>query len=76
GIFKLLTGTVVFGYGDFLLLAAVGAWFGYPMLLYTIFASCIFGIIIAIAIILVAKRTNVIAFGPGIILATFFYLLT
>ncbi|MDE4963665.1 prepilin peptidase, partial [Francisella tularensis subsp. holarctica] len=30
----------------------------------------------AIAINLVAKRTYVIAFGPEIILATFFYLLT
>ncbi|AJI45789.1 prepilin peptidase [Francisella tularensis subsp. novicida] len=75
-IYKIFTGKEGFGYGDFKLLAAVGAWFGYPMLLYTIFASCIFGIIIAIAINLVAKRTNVIAFGPAIILATFFYLLT
>ena len=75
-VYKIFTGKEGFGHGDFKLLAAVGAWFGYPMLLYTIFVSCIFGIVIAITINLVAKRTHVIPFGPAIILATFFYLLT
>ncbi|APC91750.1 MULTISPECIES: prepilin peptidase [Francisella] len=75
-IYKIFTGKEGFGHGDFKLLAAVGAWFGYSMLLYTIFISCIFGILIAIIINLIAKRTNVIPFGPAIILATFFYLLT
>ncbi|AFJ43778.1 prepilin peptidase [Francisella orientalis] len=75
-IYKILTGKEGLGYGDFKLLAAIGAWFGYTVLLYTIFASCIFGILIAIGINLIAKRTNVIPFGPAIILATFFYLLT
>ena len=76
-IYKIFTGKEGFGYGDFKLLAAVGAWFGYPMLLYTIFVSCIFGIVIAIVINIIAeRRTNVIPFGPAIILTTFFYLLT
>ena len=75
-LYKILTGKEGFGHGDFKLLAAIGAWFGYPMLLYTIFASCIFGIFIAIGINLIAKRTNTIPFGPAIILATFFYLIT
>ncbi|AIT08527.1 peptidase A24 [Candidatus Francisella endociliophora] len=75
-IYKILTGKEGFGHGDFKLLAAIGAWFGYPMLLYTIFASCIFGIIIAIVINIIARRTNIIPFGPAIILATFFYIMT
>ncbi|ASG68138.1 prepilin peptidase [Francisella halioticida] len=75
-IYQFFTGKEGFGYGDFKLLAAIGAWFGYPILLYTIFASCLFGIIIAIIVNLVARRTNIIPFGPAIILATFFYLLT
>ncbi|MED7789075.1 prepilin peptidase [Francisella sp. 19X1-34] len=75
-IYKIFTGKEGFGYGDFKLLAAIGAWFGYPMLLYTIFASCIFGIIIAIFINIIGRKTNIIPFGPAIILATFFYLLT
>lgn len=75
-IYKILTGKEGFGYGDFKLLAAIGAWFGYQMLLYTIFASCIIGIFMAILINLTSKRTNTIAFGPSIILATIFYLLT
>lgn len=75
-LYKILTGKEGFGHGDFKLLAAIGAWFGYPMLLYTIFASCIFGIFIAIGINLIARRTNTIPFGPAIILATFFYLIT
>ncbi|MFV9965416.1 MAG: A24 family peptidase [Francisella endosymbiont of Hyalomma asiaticum] len=75
-VYKIFTGKEGFGHGDFKLLAAVGAWFGYMMLLYTIFVSCIFGIVIAITINLVAKRTHVIPFGTAIILATFFYILT
>lgn len=75
-LYKILTGKEGFGYGDFKLLAAIGAWFGYQMLLYTIFASCITGIIMAIIINLTSKRTNTIAFGPSLILATIFYLLT
>ncbi|MGQ4005209.1 prepilin peptidase [Francisellaceae bacterium CB300] len=75
-IYKILTKKEGFGHGDFKLLAAIGAWFGYQMLLYTIFASCIIGIFVAIAINLSSKKTNIITFGPSIILATIFYLLT
>ena len=75
-IYKILTKKEGFGYGDFKLLAAIGAWFGYQMLLYTIFASCIIGIFVALIINLTNKKTNIIAFGPSIILATIFYLLT
>jgi leader peptidase (prepilin peptidase)/N-methyltransferase len=75
-IYKIITKKEGFGHGDFKLLAAIGAWFGYQMLLYTIFASCIIGIFVAIAINLSSKKTNIIAFGPSIILATIFYLLS
>ncbi|GAB4222616.1 MAG: A24 family peptidase [Francisella sp.] len=75
-IYKILMKKEGFGYGDFKLLAAIGSWFGYKMLWYTIFISCIFGIIIAIVVNVFHKRTNIIPFGPAIIFATFFYLLT
>lgn len=75
-IYKILTKKEGFGHGDFKLLAAVGAWFGYSMLLYTIFVSCIIGILIALITNISKKKTNVIAFGPSIILAVIFYLLT
>ncbi|QIV94465.1 prepilin peptidase [Allofrancisella frigidaquae] len=75
-IYKSFTAKEGFGYGDFKLLAAIGAWFGYQMLIYAIFASCIIGLIIAGLINLFGRRTNVIAFGPSIILASIFYLAT
>ena len=76
-LYKFLTGKEGFGFGDFKLLAAVGAWFGYQMLLYTIFASCIFGIVLAIVINIFSKeKTTVLPFGPSIILAVVFYLVT
>ncbi|MFC4891586.1 prepilin peptidase [Pseudofrancisella aestuarii] len=76
-LYKILTGKEGFGYGDFKLLAAIGAWFGVQMLLYTVFISCIIGIILAIVLSLFKKeKTSVLPFGPAIILAVIFYLLT
>jgi leader peptidase (prepilin peptidase)/N-methyltransferase len=75
-IYKLITKKEGFGYGDFKLLAAVGAWFGYSMLMYTIFMSCMIGLVVALLTNLLSRKTNTIAFGPSIILACVFYLLT
>ena len=76
-LFKILTGKEGFGFGDFKLLAGIGAFFGYKPLLFIIFASSIIGILTAIVITVVKRsKTSVIAFGPSIILATVLFLCT
>jgi leader peptidase (prepilin peptidase)/N-methyltransferase len=64
--FKLTTGKEGMGYGDFKLLAALGAWLGWEMLPLTILLSSLLGAVVGIALIVVAKRgRNVpIPFGP------------
>jgi len=64
--FKLVTGKEGMGYGDFKLLAAVGAWLGWQILPLTILLSSLVGAVIGIALIVLAKRgRNVpIPFGP------------
>jgi len=54
------------GYGDFKLLAALGAWMGWKMLLPIILLSSVVGAVIGIALILLAKRGREIPipFGP------------
>ena len=65
-IFKLLTGKEGMGYGDFKLLAALGAWLGWQMLPMVILLSTAAGAAIGIAGIIFAGRSreNTIAFGP------------
>lgn len=67
-IFKLLTGKEGMGYGDFKLLAALGAWFGWQMLPVIILLSSFVGAIVGISLILFLGRDkNVpIPFGPYI----------
>lgn len=64
--FKLATGKEGMGYGDFKLLAAVGAWLGWQMLPLTILASSMVGAVVGIALIVFARRgRNIpIPFGP------------
>jgi leader peptidase (prepilin peptidase) / N-methyltransferase len=64
--FKLVTGKEGMGYGDFKLLAALGAWLGWQILPLTILLSSLVGAVIGIALIVLAKRgRNVpIPFGP------------
>jgi leader peptidase (prepilin peptidase)/N-methyltransferase len=64
--FKLTTGKEGMGYGDFKLLAALGAWFGWQMLPLTILLSSLLGAVVGIAMIVVAKRGRSvpIPFGP------------
>ena len=64
--FKLATGKEGMGYGDFKLLAAIGAWFGWQMLPMTILLSSIVGAIIGISLIVFTKhgRNTPIPFGP------------
>ncbi|GAB2180058.1 A24 family peptidase [Denitratisoma sp. agr-D3] len=65
-LFKLATGKEGMGYGDFKLLAAIGAWLGWQMLPLTILLSSLVGAVTGIALILLARRgRNVpMPFGP------------
>ncbi|WP_313953426.1 A24 family peptidase [Accumulibacter sp.] len=64
--FKLTTGKEGMGYGDFKLLAALGAWLGWQMLPLTILLSSLLGAVVGIALIVIAKRGRSvpIPFGP------------
>jgi leader peptidase (prepilin peptidase)/N-methyltransferase len=65
-LFKLTTGKEGMGYGDFKLLAALGAWLGWVMLPIIILLSSLVGALVGIALIVFAKhgRNNPIPFGP------------
>jgi leader peptidase (prepilin peptidase) / N-methyltransferase len=69
--FKLLTGKEGMGYGDFKLLAALGAWLGWQMLPIIILLSSVVGAIIGIGMILIrGKDKNVpMPFGPYLAIA-------
>ena len=64
--FKLVTGREGMGYGDFKLLAALGAWLGWQTLPLIILLSALVGAIIGIAMILLLGRDRQIPipFGP------------
>ena len=65
-LFRLATGKEGMGYGDFKLLAALGAWLGWQMLLPIILASAAVGALTGIVLILVRRhdRGVPIPFGP------------
>jgi leader peptidase (prepilin peptidase)/N-methyltransferase len=65
-LFKLATGKEGMGYGDFKLLAAIGAWFGWQMLPLVILLSSFVGALVGIGLIVLAKhgRSVPIPFGP------------
>jgi leader peptidase (prepilin peptidase)/N-methyltransferase len=65
-LFKLVTGKEGMGYGDFKLLAALGAWMGWQMLPLIIILSSLVGAVVGITLIVVAKhgRSVPIPFGP------------
>lgn len=65
-VFKLITGKEGMGYGDFKLLAALGAWLGWTMLPIIILLSSLVGAIVGFGLILIAKRGKdvPIPFGP------------
>lgn len=70
-LFKLATGREGMGYGDFKLLGALGAWFGWQALPVLLLVSAVVGSVIGIAILVVQKkgRQTAIAFGPYLALA-------
>ncbi|HSI44397.1 MAG TPA: A24 family peptidase [Methylotenera sp.] len=65
-LFKLVTGKEGMGYGDFKLLAAIGAWFGWQLLPAVILLSSVLGAVIGIGLIVLAKRGREVPmpFGP------------
>ncbi|MGN6702103.1 MAG: prepilin peptidase, partial [Burkholderiaceae bacterium] len=65
-LFKLATGKEGMGYGDFKLLAALGAWLGWKMLPVIVLLSSFVGAIAGIAMIVLSRRgrDNPIPFGP------------
>jgi len=65
-VFKLVTGKEGMGYGDFKLLAALGAWLGWKMLPAIILISSLVGAMVGILLIVLARhgRQVPIPFGP------------
>lgn len=65
-LFKLVTGKEGMGYGDFKLLAAIGAWFGWQLLPAVLLLSSLVGSVIGIGMIALGRhgRNVPIPFGP------------
>ena len=65
-LFKLATGKEGMGYGDFKLLAALGAWLGWQMLPVIILLSSVVGAVVGIGLIVANRhgRNTPIPFGP------------
>ena len=76
-LFKLITGKEGMGYGDFKLLAALGAWMGWQALPTIILLSSLVGAIIGISLILFKGRDQQIPipFGPYLAIAGWIALL-
>ncbi len=70
-LFKLATGKEGMGYGDFKLLAALGAWMGWGMLPLIILLSSAVGAIIGISMMVLGKlgKGKPIPFGPYLAIA-------
>jgi leader peptidase (prepilin peptidase)/N-methyltransferase len=72
-LFKILTGKEGMGFGDFKLLAALGAWLGWQVLPIVIILSSLVGAVVGITMILILGRDrNIpIPFGPYLATAGF-----
>jgi len=69
--YKLITGKEGMGYGDFKLLAALGAWMGWQMLPLIILVSALTGAVIGVALIVLRgrERGRPMPFGPFLAMA-------
>jgi leader peptidase (prepilin peptidase)/N-methyltransferase len=76
-LFKLVTGKEGMGYGDFKLLAAIGAWVGWQLLPVVILLSAVVGSVVGLALIAFGGRSSqtAIPFGPYLAAAGFIALL-
>ena len=70
-LFRLLTGKEGMGFGDFKLMALLGAWFGWQMLPQIILISTILGSVVGLSLMALRKagRDQAIPFGPYIAMA-------
>ncbi|MEX2482346.1 MAG: A24 family peptidase [Gammaproteobacteria bacterium] len=70
-LFKLVTGKEGMGYGDFKLLAALGAWLGWQSLPVLILLSSAVGAVVGIGMMVsgLVKRSEPIPFGPYLAMA-------
>ena len=76
-VFKLVTGKEGMGFGDFKLLAALGAWLGWTYLPTIILLSSVVGLVFAVAFMIFSgnKKGAPIAFGPYLAVAGWICLL-
>jgi leader peptidase (prepilin peptidase) / N-methyltransferase len=76
-LFKLVTGKEGMGYGDFKLLAALGAWLGWQAIPMIILLSSLVGAICGIALMVIKQRGRDVAipFGPYLAMAGWISLL-
>ncbi len=76
-LFKLATGKEGMGYGDFKLLAAIGAWFGWQALLPVLLLASFTGAALGIGLMATRKlgEDRVLPFGPALALAGWLYLI-
>jgi leader peptidase (prepilin peptidase)/N-methyltransferase len=67
-LFRLLTGKEGMGYGDFKLLAALGAWMGWQMLPLIVLLSSVVGAVVGLLLMSTGrlKRDHPMPFGPFI----------
>jgi leader peptidase (prepilin peptidase)/N-methyltransferase len=73
--FKLLTGKEGMGYGDFKLLAAFGAWFGWQALPMLVLISSLAGVVLGGGWLLLRRSREPIPFGPYLAVAGWVMLL-
>jgi prepilin signal peptidase PulO-like enzyme (type II secretory pathway) len=66
---KIVSGKEGMGYGDFKLLAALGAWVGWQMLPYLCILAALAGIVFALVRMGVYKMSEQIPFGPCLAMA-------
>jgi len=68
-LFKIITGKEGMGYGDFKLLAVLGAWMGPFLLPLIVLLSSFVGAVIGIILLKIRKENQPFAFGPYIAIA-------
>jgi leader peptidase (prepilin peptidase)/N-methyltransferase len=75
--FKIVTGKEGMGYGDFKLLAALGAWLGWQALPGIILLSSLVGAVLGVAILTLSKqdKQTALPFGPYLAVAGWIYLI-
>jgi len=76
-LFKLVTGKEGMGFGDFKLLAALGAWMGWAVLPMIILIASVVGAVVGVTLMIATRhgRDVPIAFGPYLAAAGFIVLL-